>query len=579
MKAKKIFAVALTCLLGATSLVGAVGCGKKQQMIKDGKTINIRAYKAGHGTEWMNTLKRQFEAAYKEEGYKVNIAEPTNDMISSTCVQDMATNINKNIGVDLYITSNVRMNDVGELGNYGVLAADMEELVWNKAPIGYDRQEESTLVSEKLEAHREKFTRDDNGVMYGFQYTASVAGMSVNTQKLSRYGLEIPKTTNEMMECIDTIYRGTGSIENSTKSGIYPLTFFSGTNGYVNCAIWTFMNQYDQAQYEKFWSMQEKTGESVTDMLTNGYEVFDLPCLEEALTMTYALMDQRIATHGSTTQTLDAAQAAMMTPDSGAVFMLNGSWMLNEVRLNYKDYLNDVTFVRMPLISSLGTKLMGTGTKYALDAETCDDVLSYVAGMVDEGKEIAEMISAVSAKFNGLTLDTAVVQEIARARGAVVQRGTEDTCFITANSPVKEIAALFLRMMASDDFAQTWLDTAYSTTAYSPKLEDLDASGVPYVFVKDAAKISTNKYANMIEHEPSGLRKKLRRTDILTHISHVPSTITSRDIVSIYDGKGNKEAGATLDSTYRVAAQGMVADEVAHATQEWNNWLKTAGLN
>ncbi len=573
---KKILTVALSAMVCASSVIGAVGC-KKDNVIVDGKTINVKAYKSGNGVEWLYELASKFETIYKDEGYKVNILEPSNDMIGDVVLTDMALGTEET-GIDLYITSGVGPNKVSASGDYGVLAEDIEETVFNKAPIGYDGQEEDVLISEKLESRREKYSRSDDGIMYAFQYTGAVAGLSVNVKKLEKYGLEIPRTTNELLDCIEKIYLGVNGMENSEESDIFPMTYVSGTNGYVVTALDSFMAQYNRKEYDQFWSMQNTVGGVLTDMIDNGYEVYNLPCVEEMMTLAHVFMDQRLATRGSTTQNLDQAQAKLMQPNEGAVFMFNGSWMLNEVRLNYKNYVNDVTFAKMPLISSLGSRLMGSGTAYNLDEEKCDDILSYIAGMVDENAEISDVVAAVTNEF-GVTLGTEVVEEIATARGAVYQRGIEEVCYINKNAAAKVPTELFLRMMASDDFAQTWLDCAYSTTAYAT---DMDLSNVPYQFVKDAAKINTNKYANTIAaaRDVKGLRKQLGLTSIFSSIAHIPSEITMRDIISMYDGKGGKISGASMQ-TYRNAAKKLIGEEIQYWTknnsQRWKDELSELG--
>ena len=565
-KIKKGIALALSLTLCASTGLGLAGC-KKDKVIVDGKTINIRAYKSGNGVEWLYELASKFEKVYEEEGYKVNILEPSNDMMGDVVLTDMALGAEKT-GIDLYITGNIGANKVGALGDYGILAEPIEETVFNKAPIGYDGQEENKLISEKIDSRRVEYSRDDTGVMYAFQYTGHVAGLSVNKKKLDMYGLEIPKTTNELLDCMEKICTGTNGMEKSESSKIYPLTYFQGTNGYVVGALTTFMAQYDKAQFEQFWSMQKDVNGTLTDMLTDGYTVYDSSCVEEMLTLAYAIMDPNANTPGSLTQNLDQAQAKIMQPNEGAVFMFNGSWMLNEVRLNYKNYINDVTFTRMPLISSLGTKLMGEGTTYNLDAQKCDEVLSSIAGMVDENKEIADIITAVKDEF-GVTLDTAVVQEIATARGAVYQRGVEEICYINKNAAAKVPAELFLRMMASDDFAQTWLDCAYSTTAYA---SDMDLSNVPYEFVKSAAKISMSKYANIIRGEASGLRKKLGLGSIFANTAHIPSAIANGEDISMYYQDGSRDTNKTRQ-IYRDAANMMQGNEVAFAQNNWATWI------
>ena len=200
--------------------------------------------------------------------------------------------------------------------------------------------------------------------------------------------------------------------------------------------------------------------------------------------------------------------------------------------------------------------------------------------MVDQNKEISEMISAVSANFNGLTLSEEVVEEIARARGYVYVRGVEALGLINKNTPVKDIAALFLRMMASNDFAQTWFDTANSAPMYS---RDIDLSSVESEFVREATKISLNKYRTGINgpRSVSGLRKELGLRSIFTSTGHIPSTVAGAQ-VSMFDGYGKigKDANGqplTLD-VYRKAAKEMQKTEYNNAKKNWASYFTNNGL-
>ena len=191
------------------------------------------------------------------------------------------------------------------------------------------------------------------------------------------------------------------------------------------------------------------------------------------------------------------------------------------------------------------------------------------------------MITAVKEKFDGLTLSEAVVEEIARARGFVYVRGVEALGLINKNTPKKDIAALFLRMMASDDFAQTWYETANSAPLYS---RNIDLSKASTQFVREAVKITLNKYQTGITGSRSvnGLRNDLGLRSIFTHTSHIPSTIATGAIISMFDGKGKigKDAkGNPLTvQVYRNAAKAMQEKEYKNAKKNWADYFKNAGL-
>ena len=73
MKQKKILAVCMATALVAGSAFSAFGCTATEDLIKDGKTINVKLHSAGYGTSYIYALQEKFEAAFADEGYKLNI--------------------------------------------------------------------------------------------------------------------------------------------------------------------------------------------------------------------------------------------------------------------------------------------------------------------------------------------------------------------------------------------------------------------------------------------------------------------------------------------------------------------------
>ncbi|MBQ8685342.1 MAG: extracellular solute-binding protein [Clostridia bacterium] len=586
---KKVAALTLCLTMGASTGVSLAACTKKDNVIVDGKTINIRMVEAGNGVEWAYVLADEFERVYANEGYQVNILEPSSDMSGSVALTDMAMGTEET-GIDLYITGGIKADELGVDGSYAngtALAEDIRELVYNQPAIGYDGVEESVKISDKISVEQASYSVDSHGAMYGFQYNNTTGGLAVNKKKLDQYGLELPKTTNELWACVEAIKLGANGVKGSAETKNYPFTYVSGSNGYVVQALQTWLAQYDYQESQRFWSMQETAADGTkTDMLTNGYEVFNTLAVEEMLTLAHQYMDIRIATNGSTTHSLDTAQSHLIQENNGyqpsAVFMFNGSWMYNEVKLNFnKDLLQNITFINMPVISALGTRLMGSDTSYGLDDAKCDEILSYIVGMVDENKTIAEMITAVQSEFS-VTLSEDVVKEIARARGLNYTRGIEQIAVINKNAAAKEPAALFLRMMASDDFAQTWLETANSAPLYS---KNLDMTNVTNEFVRAAVEICTNDYAECFTgpRSTSGLRKKLGlNSTMFSLITHIPSEVyktygEGKNVNSIFEEDGSKSTSKGME-IYRTAAKAMQEREYEHCMGQWSKWLTEHGL-
>lgn len=503
---KRFFSLALSVVLGASFLTA---CGSKgTQVSTDPKTINVRVYKAGFGDAWAYELKSKFEALYQEEGYKMNITPPSIDNNGSPMIQEMYQGYEKT-GIDLYIIGSLFPNSVVD-GEYGTVVEDLTELVYDQKAINYDGTESEKTIKNKVNQDTLQFMYANDGTLPVMAWAQTSAGVVVNTKKLNAYGItELPKTTNEWFEIIDKIYMGSNGVDNSLKSRTYPLTYaILGSGSYSECAIGSWFAQYDIDAYNEFMRFQKQNGDSWTDMTDEEcYAQFDNENLKEVLTTYYRIMDPTIAADGSASQDLDQAQGLIMKDmkaGNNAIFMFNGDWFLNEVKLTYKRALNDITFMNVPVISALGVKLFGNGTVYNKSEEDCDKILSYMCGLVDENKDKTEIKTLTDAKF-GIDLQQADVDKVCDARGVCFSRGVEHSACITKDSAKKDIAALALRMLASDDFAATFQREANATTPYVNMAE----VNSEYKFCNDAMKLVLNKYSRSIVGRCYGKREKI----------------------------------------------------------------------
>ena len=444
---KKVAALLLSAACAFSALTACGGMGNGGGKVKAEATeIVVKCRRAGFGTDWLYELKGKFEAAYAQQGYKVKILTPDNSIKDETVIKELALGYDS-VGVDLYITSGATPDKVGALGDYGVLVEDLGEIVYNQPAIAYDGTEEEKLVSEKVSPDTLDYMTDSYGVQYAYCWAQTSGGLVINTRKLAEYNLEIPKTTNEMFDCFDKIYCGTNGIKGSIYSGTYPITYIPGGNGYALVFLYTMLAQYDGEFFNEFWTFQTKDEMGAVTNLSDEecLALYEDETLEKMMEVAYRAFDMKISAPGSLSQTVDQAQAKVMGDIDGAVFMFNGDWMLNEVKLNYRNRLNDIDFVNFPVISSLGTKLFGAGTAYNFDDAKCEELLSYLVGLVDENKDIDEMVESVKTN-KGVELAEEDVKEVARARGVTYSRGVEHVAYITKNSAKKDIAALFLRI-------------------------------------------------------------------------------------------------------------------------------------
>ena len=545
---KSLLAVGLSC----SFLMLGAACRVKDDVSKDPLTINVKVFKAGFGDEFIYELKQKFDAAFADKGYKLNILRPEYGNAGTPMLQEMLRGYAKT-NIDLYITSAITPTQVSKDNEYTKgkeLCEDLEELVFNKTAIEYDGTETENKISERIMSDLVPFLRADDGTMYAFTWAQTSAGMVVNSTKLAKYGVtELPRTTNELFEIFDTIKASSAS------SNTYPVTYALNT-GYQNCAIATWLAQYDIDAYNEFLRMQTKGNDGTWTNMTDGAAVFENPNIKEVLEVGFQFMDASYAADGSSTQALDQAQGLVMSDganQNNVVFMLNGDWFLNEVKANYSSKLANIEFMNVPVISALGTKLF---TKYGLNAEKCDELLSYVCKLVDENKTVAQIVADVNANFDGVTnLSEEDAQAVATARGVCYTRGIEHVAFITKDSAKKDIAALALRMMASDDFANTFLRRANGSSPYT---QNLTATS-QYKFVNEAAALATNIHYRGISSRVAGLRYEVFRADtLLPGVSNLALTLYEKN----------------RNTSYADAATALYNQSIQKAREAWNAYNK-----
>lgn len=490
---KTIGAFLLSSVICLTAMFG-VACGGDSGVINDGKTVNVKVTSAGYGTTFVTALADKFNAIYanSEEGYKINVLPAQENLSNTILLQD----IYSDSGVDVYWSS-VPVQ-LGLEGSYGECLADITESVYNQPAIKFDGTNESKTIKEKVEESSFDLNANStyNGKYYGVPTTIGTMGFAVNTKVINDYGLEIPKTTNEMWNCVDVI------MKKAKTTRIFPFTYSTSGNSYPNTPMQYWFAQYVGVDgWNTFWSMQNEDGSN----MEKPYEVFKMEGIEECFANFYRMYDYNIGADGSTMQDFNAAQGQVVQGD--AAFMSTGSWMYNEECVRWADYIDDVCFVKVPVISELGYKLFGGEGGY--DDAKCDLILSAICDGVDANKEVSVIKSEVEKQLN-VTLKEEDVQRVAEARGIAIDRS--GSCWYLNNKSdpeIKKIAALFLRMCASEEGAALMAKHTNETQFFAPgALANEDEQW----FTSQAATL-TNKYVTLLAASNTGYRLKLNTGD------------------------------------------------------------------
>lgn len=569
MTKRKMLKFICLCMCAVMATGSMFACSSSNTPTRETNTINIRAYKGGYGTAHLSALIEKFNKVYEDEGYKAVLLSPSTTMQGSVAQKEMAS---KNDWADVYYTSNISLSMLVENKDFGTLVKNLEEEVLQKPAIDFEGNEESRTIDSKLNLKEYEELSTYNGDHYGLNGGISLGGLIVNTEKLSRYGLEIPKTTNEMINCFDTIYQGNSLQDGSAVTNQYPITCLGNANGYHSHFYNAWVAQYEGGEWwDSFWSLEDKEGNYLSE---NGYALFESDGLREAMIELYRVYDAAYLATGSLQNTLATAHEKIMNSSYGAVFMADGDWAYNEIIVDNKDKINNLMFINIPVISALGTKLFGEGTTYNFDAEKCEEILSWVIGKADDGATSAQIVSLASSEKEWTLAEKDVV-EIMQARGVYNGRslGTAGNWFVSNKTENADICYLFLRMAASEDNARLMADKAHMFSAYTENYDLMGESD----YWKSFAKILSNPYANGVWTVTTGLRSKV--VSLNNVILPASGYIFHNEILS--EAKTAYTLGTTIkgsDEVYSTAADERLAKDIALVNSSWQKWMTDAGV-
>jgi len=261
----------------------------------------------------------------------------------------------------------------------------------------------------------------------------------------------------------------------------------------------------------------------------------------------------------------------------GAVYLFDGDWALKEAAIDFpeEEFLRQLRFINVPVVSALGTKLWMEDSAVADNQEQCDQMLSYVISLLDANVQSDEQIVAsVQTKF-AKTITTSDVKRVSLARGVYNNRGVQTgACYIpTGLSDVhKDIAAKFLRMIASDDFAKMYFETSKCFSPYSNAIAE-ETTMLP--FSEGHKNIALHRDATPIWPIAVGLRGKIsdgRMKNAFPLKSYVHTYALENTSLTGYDTKTGLIDQANYDR-FITLAKSAIADNKNECINKWPGWM------
>lgn len=516
--------------------------GSQEEINTDASVLNVKIRKAGYGTDYIEKAAEAFNTAFADEGYSVNILAPREDLASTIVLRDIYST-KEGEGVDIYFTSDIDAR-TGVDGEYGHTLADMTESVYKKPAIKLDGTEESQTIESKLASYDFPNT-EYNGKYYGVPFALGFGGLAVNKKVLSQFGLELPRTTDELWNCAKVIMEKAKAGETKAR----PFTYSLSGNNYAMSLVNPWLGQYEgYDSFNEFWSFQKKeTAEDGTvtyiDMTNDAYEVFHKQGVYEVYENLYQMYDWQMSSAGSATQDISAAQAKIMKGE--AVFYSVGDWMFNEEYKRFPKYLNDVTFINIPMLSSVGTLVFGDN---GFDEAKCEQILTMVIKYADEHIAAEEIKTKVEAELS-VTLDLADVVSICERRG-YVKDSSDAMAIISQKSTKKDLAALFLRFCCSEEVATI---ISKNTLTASPFAKGVNSES-EYVYLQATSKIAANPYYQQLICKNQGYRDRLGLNGMFPSEGDVFVTKVYEEMITTYDQDMNRTGSNALYKTAAYAA-------------------------
>lgn len=498
---KKFTKIATALLAISMGVLPAASCGTTE-VANSSTDVQIYLWKSGYGAEFMTEIVNSFNA--KQNKYKVTLDY---DESAATIIKTLS--LGSSNTYDLYFT----------MLNTNQYNKDFENL---DDVLDYTVSGESKSIREKYYGYLLDGVKNADGTTNFLTYGNGWCGFVYNADIIDGVKYTLPNTTNELDELITEI-KGDKSLQ-GVKA---PLIFYNNddNNGYLNYATYVWEAQYDGLDYYYNTTLALKAADGTTPskdvFVAQDGRYKALKVLESIITPT-TVHDAHTNKNFTDVQTLFL--------DGEAVFMVNGSWLMNESTGTKTNF----GMMKMPVISSIVEKLEDT----SMD----DATLSAIISEVDEGKTSSDLCSQND--FN----------RIKEARNLLYNNAAEQYVFVPNYSVAKDGSKEFLKYFYSDEGLAKFMSV----------------TGLP-----NSARLSDES-----KFDASALDAwHKQQFDLAKEVNAVTNTITKSKLfinsnTNQFASVAYAQALCASNSKDKLTADGLWNKIVAKINENWADWSK-----
>lgn len=416
MMFKKIASFALAATVGL-SVAAFGGCKPKAPDTEE--TLEVYCMKAGYGSEWCESMLELFQQQdwVKEKYPNLNVVYSSNDI--QNFAESKLNSGRKANTVDLLFGATLQ-----SFAGPGGEIADLTDLVYNTQVPGENVTFKDKCNSSYNDSNRYIDVTDLDGDprWYTVSWCGGMNTFIYNETMLNQYKIKVPNTTNEMLTAFATL----------KSNGKYSL-IQSKDADYFSYLFPVWWAQYEGiTEYLNFWNGISGNRYSVN--------IFNQKGREKSLEVYRDFLNYSKGYLALSSFTGEFMEQQTLFLKGGAAFHVNGDWFDNEMRAISEELkkesgkLDVFKTMKMPIVSALGEKLGITDAQLSA-------IVDYVDGAVEAKPEFASTTDYS---------EDEVIAAVREARSIVSTIGPNHTAVIPDYANGKEVAADFLRFMATD---------------------------------------------------------------------------------------------------------------------------------
>ena len=429
----RIISIALALLMVLPMVLG--GCSGNQGGDVTSATLQIGVVNKGYGDQFAYKLAEAFQA---KTGIDTKVVKSNSSNWTETAIKAGPRNNDIDVIFDI---NNLAMKNLATayyVDGYERAYADLSD-IYNAKLDGYNT--DKTLKEMVFPYALASSTWGGEGAGYGdgkqyfVNWASGVEGIVYNKALFEKYGLSVPKTTDEMFALMDQMKALNAVNEDGYK--IYPISY-SGKVNYLHYPQLVWWAQYDGIDtFNNILQGKDANGNYTAESQKTVGKLSSFSIVADMLSA-----DNGYADPNSTGYSFTDAQVFFL---AGQSFMMStGDWLEREMSTNFEGNM-DIAFMPIPVNSDITAKC----TTVKTDAQLAE-VISYIDG------DITEKPSYVS------DADLAYIKS---ARSMYCSEGNQHICYIPAYSNNVENAKKFIQFMLSKEGQEIMLQYSYGNMA------------------------------------------------------------------------------------------------------------------